>query len=148
MRSNANRHLAIVVGAIALAALVVVNLSSAWRVPQRDPNSPAGVVQRYVAAVFQHRGAAAVALLDGSNGCTAASFNQMYYDQVSRVDLVETSASGDRATVQVRIEHSSGDPFGGTWTEQQFFELVKVGSDWRITGNPWPAWSCPGVVKS
>jgi hypothetical protein len=147
MRISANRGLAIAVGVIALAAIIAVNLSSSWRVTQRDPHSPAGVVQQYVTAVFEHRGAAAAALLDGSNGCTAANFDQVYYDQSSRVDLVETTQSGERATVHARIEHAAGDPFGGTWTEQQFFELVKVGSDWRITGNPWPAWNCPAQVK-
>lgn len=148
MRTSANRGLGIVVAVIALVAIMVANLSSSWRAPQRDAKSPAGIVQQYLTAVFEHRGAAAVALLDGSNGCTAANFSQVYYDQSSRVDLVETTESGDRATVQVRIEHASGDPFGGTWTEGQFFELVKVNGDWRITGNPWPAWSCPGTVKS
>ena len=147
MRINANRGLAIVVGVIAVAALIVVNLSSSWHVTRRDPNSPAGVVQQYLGAVFEHRGAAAVALLDGSNGCSAAGFDQVYSDPSSRVDLVETTLNGDHATVQVRIEHASGDPFGGTWSEQQFFELVKVGGSWRISGNPWPVWSCPGVVK-
>lgn len=148
MSSRANKGLAIAMGAIAIVLIVIAALTSSWRVPARDATAPDGVVQSYLNAVFERRSVDAAALLDPAMGCTARNFDLNYIDQSARVDLVEVTVRDTTAVVRVNIQHDNGDPFGGTWTEAQTFDLVRHGATWLITGNAWPVWSCDKVVKS
>jgi len=145
MRLSANRMLALVVGVVVILGIVVASLASSWTVSKRDPASPEGVVQAYLSAIVAHDAVAARAQLETTTPCTTENFQQVYFDNASRVDLVDVSTTGDRSTVHVRIEHGNGDPFGGTWTEEQFFELIRTAGSWRITGMPYPVYNC-GVV--
>lgn len=139
--------LAVIVGGIVLIGVVVASLASSWTVAQRDPKSPEGVIQAYLTAVFDHDPDAAFALLEADTACTVANFQQVYYDNSARVDLVDSSVSGDNADVHVRLEHGNGDPFDGRWTEEQYFQLVREAGGWRIHGMPWPVYQCGAAVK-
>lgn len=147
MRMTANRGLAIIVGALLVAVLIVANLASSRTAAPRDPNSPEGVVQAYLSAVLDRRGDDAVALLDPASGCTAADLDAAYYPQSVRADLVSSETEGTSATVRVRIEHTSSDPFGGSWTEDQMFRLTRSEGAWRIEGPIWPGYACAKPVK-
>ena len=148
MSTSANRGLAVIGGAIVVIGIIVASLASSWTAPERDPKSPEGVVQAYLAAVLDHDSAAARALLEADTTCTIEQFDQSYVDRDVTINLVDVEVSGSDATVQVSIEHSNGDPFGGTWNEEQYLRLAKSGDSWRITGSPWPVYSCEMVVKS
>ena len=147
MSMGVNSKIAVVVGAIVVVGVVIASLASSWTVSPRDPNSPEGVVQTYMQAVVDHDTEAALSLLEPGTKCTISNFQQTYYDRSSRVTLVDVNTTGDRATVHVRIEHSNGDPFGGTWDEEQYFQLLRTGEAWRILGTPWPVYSCGEMVK-
>lgn len=147
MRITANRGLAVFGGAIVVIALVIAALSSSWTVPERDPKSPEGVVQAYLAAVYDRDAKGALALMEPDTECRESDFNQVYTDRSSRVDLVQVTVNGDAADVQVRIEHANGDPLGGTWTEEQWFNLERNGDSWRVQGPAWPLYNCGGMVK-
>lgn len=148
MSTSANRGLAVIGGAIVVIGIIVASLASSWTVPERDPKSPEGVVQAYLAAVLEHDSAAALALLESQTACTVEQFDQSYVDRDVTINLVDVEQSGDDATVQVSIEHSNGDPFGGTWNEEQYLRLVKSDGAWRLSGSPWPVYNCEMVVKS
>lgn len=147
MRTSTNRTLGFIVAAIVVVGIVFASVASSWTVSERDPKSPEGVVQAYMSAVMDHRIDAALALLEPGTQCTAENYQQAYVDASSRVDLVDVRTSGDSADVHVRIEHSNGDPFGGTWNEDQYLALIRVNGDWRIHGMPYPLYNCGPVVK-
>jgi len=148
MSTSANRGLAVIGGAIVVIGIIVASLASSWTAPERDPKSPEGVVQAYLTAVLDHDSAAARGLLEADTKCTVEQFDQSYVDRDVTINLVDVEVSGSDATVQVSIEHSNGDPFGGTWNEEQYLRLVKSGDSWRLTGSPWPVYNCEMVVKS
>lgn len=147
MRTSANRVLAIVAAVVAIVAIVVAALTASWTVSDRDPASPEGVVQTYLTAVFDGRTADAAALLDPTGDCTADNLDTAYVQRSARVDLVETTLSGDTAQVKVRVEFSNDDPFGGSYGEDHTYRLLRVEGVWRITGVPWPLYGCGPVVK-
>ena len=147
MRTSANRMLAAIVAVLVVIGLVIASVSSSWQASPRDPKSPEGVLQTYLEAVAAHDAEAALAQLESDTKCTVANFQQMYYDNSSRVNLVDVSITGDQANVQVRIEHGDGDPFGSTWNEDQSFQLVRSGDSWRLHGMPYPVYNCGEVLK-
>lgn len=148
MSTSANRGLAVIGGAIVVIGIIVASLASSWTVAERDPKSPEGVVQSYLTAILDRDSKAALALLEGDTTCTIEQFDQNYVDREVTINLMDVDVNGEDATVQVSIEHSNGDPFGGTWNEEQFLRLVRSGDTWRITGSPWPVYNCEMVVKS
>ena len=147
MAGKANRRLGVVVGVIVIAAVVLAAFVSTWSVQERDPSTPEGVVQAYLTAVFEHRSDDAAAFLAAGSDCTAEHFDTAYVNSDARVDLVASEVALDTARVQVRVEFSSGDPFGGTYGEDHAYRLVKDGKGWHIIGIPWPLYGCGEMVK-
>ena len=147
MSSSANTRLSFVVGALLVIALIVAALSSTWSVQQRDPASPEGVVQTYLSAVLDRRSDDAAALLAKGSSCTAEHFDTAWIGQGARVDLVDSTITGDTAKVDVRVEFSSGDPFGGTYGEDHAYRLLRENGQWHINGIPWPLYGCGELVK-
>jgi hypothetical protein len=147
MRGSANRMLGVIVGAIVVIGIVVASVASSWEATPRDPKSPEGVVQAYFEAVVAHDAEATLAFLEPGTSCTVTNFQQTYFDTGSRVNLVDVKVTGNRADVHVRIEHGNGDPFGSTWNEDQYFQLVRAGDTWRLHGIPYPLYNCGEVLK-
>jgi len=137
--------LGITVAAIAVIAVVLGVFTATQSPSDLDPKSPEGVVQQYMTAVFDRRNDDAAEFLDAADECGADDLDRYGTPQDARVDLSESMISGETARVTVHIEYSSSDPFGGGWSEDRTIRLVRSGSDWKITGIPWPLYDC-GVM--
>ena len=146
MRTSANRMLGITVGVIAVIAIAVGVFTATQSPSALDPDSPEGVVQQYMTAVLEHRNDDAATFLDATGKCTADDLDRYGTQQDARVDLTSSETTGATARVTVSIEYSSGDPFGGGWSEEKTMRLAKTGSSWTITGIPWPLYECGMTV--
>ena len=143
---KANRVLGIVVAAISIVALIVV-LAVKEPPPQLDASSPEGTVQQYLQAITDRDFDAALKFLATDTKCKVEDFDRAYIQDSLRIALADVSTTGTSASVKVRIETANGDPFGGSYTDNQAFRLSKSDNDWKITGIPWPTYECGGMVK-
>jgi hypothetical protein len=141
-----NRILGIVIAAIAIVALIVI-LAVKDPTAQLDAASPEGVVQQYLAAITEKDFDQALTYLAEDSKCTIQDFDRAYVQDSLRILLSDTSSSDTSASVIVKIETSSGDPFYNGYSETQTFRLTKDDSGWKITGIPWPTYECGGVYK-
>ena len=146
MRTSANRMLGMTVATVAVIALAVGIITATQSPTSLDPDSPQGVVQQYMTAVFDHRNDDAAKFLDATGKCTVDDLDRYGMQQDARVDLTSSEVSGATARVTVSIEYGSGDPFGSGWSEEKTLRLAKVGSSWMITGIPWPLYDCGATV--
>lgn len=132
------------VGVLVAVALAVVFMRG--EPEPLDEASPAGVVQRYSAAVIDGDTVTAGSYL------TAAAQTQCVgkFDGMpppDRVVLVSTRERAESATVTVSIVQSSdGGPFGPSeYQSEDAFSLVKVDGRWKVDAAPFPLLSCAGV---
>lgn len=126
-----------VLAVVVLAVAVIVALGGPERADY-DPASPEGVVQRYLEATRRGDDDAARELLSerarqqiDANG--GISKYRPAYDDDRLVTLERTEVNGDRATVWLRIQDSSGsglslDRYSWTMT----IPLVREDGDWLI----------------
>jgi hypothetical protein len=143
---RANRVLGLIVAAISIVALIAV-LAVKEDTPQLDPTTPEGTVQQYLQSITARDFDTAITYLSEDTKCKITDFDQAYIQDSIRISLSDASVTGDSASVKVNIENSSGDPFGGSYTESQAFRLVKSDSGWKIAGIPWPTYQCGGEFK-
>lgn len=142
MISRPNRILAIVVGLIAVVAVVTGVLSATRTVTEYDRGTPEGAVQAYLSAVIDADNPEAVEFLGDESPCTVVDLDQAYLPDGVRVVLRDTEVDGDSARVEVDVM-TSGGPFGGSeFTESVTFSLNRAGGHWLITGTPWPMYMC------
>ncbi|MEO5778648.1 hypothetical protein [Arthrobacter sp. PAMC25284] len=140
-----DRTLLIVVSVIAvlvIVALVVVFTRGAP--PQLGETTPAGVVQRYSAAVIDGDEAAAAAYLSDAAGKNCDAFGRPFARNL-RVTLVSTTERTDTADVRVLMTESGADgPFGsGEYQTEDGFDLIRSGNTWLIARAPWQLTVCP-----
>lgn len=147
MRTKVRGLVGVAVGVIAVGLLIVAGLAGT-RVPSRDPSTPEGVVQAYLTALLDGRTADAATRLDPAGPCAARDLDTVGMPDSVRVDLIDTRSSGTTAQVRIRIVQSTGDPFGGTWSEERTIRLQRVDGGWRISGIPWPLGGCMRQVSS
>ena len=143
---RANRILGIVVATIAIVALIVV-LAVKEPTAELDQGSPEGVVQQYLGSAIDKDFSQAMEYLASDSKCTIEDFDRAYIQDSVRISLSDTTSTATSAKVSVTIETSNGDPFGGTYGENQTFQLVKEDSGWKIAGIPWPTYECGGEYK-
>jgi hypothetical protein len=143
---RANKVLGIVLAVIAVVSLIAV-LALREPVAQLDKNTPEGAVQQYLGAVTDRDFNQALTFLAADSKCTVEDFDRAYIQDSIRIALSETSTTEATAVVTVSIQNSNGDPFGGSYTEDQNFRLVKTDAGWKITGIPWPTYECGGEYK-
>jgi hypothetical protein len=143
---RANRVLGFIVAAISIVALITV-LAVNEDTPQLDATTPEGTVQQYLQSVTARDFDTAITYLSEDTKCKITDFDQAYIQDSIRISLSDASVTGDSASVKVNIEDSSGDPFGGSYTESQAFRLIKSDSGWKIAGIPWPTYQCGGEFK-
>lgn len=143
---RANKVLGIVLAAIAIVAVIVV-LSVNEPVAQLDKDSPEGTVQQYLGAITDKDFSQAMDYLASDSKCTIQDFERAYIQDSLRIGLSDLTTTADSASVTVKIETSSGDPFGGGYSETQTFTLTKEKSGWKVTGIPWPTYECGGEYK-
>jgi hypothetical protein len=85
--------------------------------------------------------------LASDSKCTIQDFERAYIQDSLRIGLSDLTTTADSASVTVKIETSSGDPFGGGYSETQTFTLTKEESGWKVTGIPWPTYECGGEYR-
>ena len=143
MTRQANRVLAIVVGLIALVAVVAAVVAANRQPPTYDRGTPQGVVQAYLEAVVAGDHAEADGHLAPGGTCDVEDLDRSSVPDGIRVVLRGTELDGENAQVTVDVVMSSGGIFGGSeYSENHTFRLGKVGQDWLIQGMPWPMYDC------
>lgn len=131
----------------AIAVIVVVALIAVFTrgAPAPvDEATPAGVVQRYSAAVIAgDETAAATYLTDAARNRCSSGMERMSGDNL-RVTLVSTTERPASADVRVLITVSEGGgPFGSAeYQIEDGFDLVKTGDKWLIDRAPWQLTVC------
>ena len=132
----------------AIAVIVIVALAVVFTRGEPAPlaeSTPAGVVQRYAAAVIAGDEAAASAYLTPAarNKCTTEARPAA---RNLRVTLVSTTERPESADVRVLITVSEpGGPFGSAeYQVEDVFDLVRSGNGWLIDTAPWQLTVCPG----
>ena len=139
--------LAIIAGLVAVALAVVIFRGQPEPLPE---STPAGVVQRYAAAILDGDEAAAGRYAtDGRFGtgqpggpCTPA---ERPAAGALRVTLVSTVERADTAEVHVVLATSNGSgPFGNSEYETEaVFGLERVNGNWLVATAPWQFTICP-----
>jgi hypothetical protein len=141
-----NRFLAAAV-AVLLAVVGVATAIAVTRTPERvEAGTPVATVQAYLTAIADRDPTAAVALLDPDSPCAAADVMAAYTPEQFRAVLRSAVVGEDTATVRVEITEGVQDPFGGGWSHDEQFLLVRSGGAWVLTGAPWPMGWCEGSV--
>jgi hypothetical protein len=145
MDAKSARTLVVILSVI--AALVILALAVVFTRGEPallDESTPAGVVQRYSAAVIAGDESAAAGYLSDAVRADCSRLEQFGAGNLTVV-LVSTKERSDSADVEVSIATSTGNgPFGAPESEyQDVFGLVKVDGGWRIVSAPWQLSVCP-----
>ena len=136
---------------VIVAVLIVGAVVGGLRNPDVLPaDSPQGVVQAYLQALFDRDFAQAREYLDSeaAAACTAAAYRDAWIPESLTASLDEISVDGTTAEVTVRLRSvTAPGPFSsGAYSSLETFTLQRQDDQWRITGDPWPIWDC-GVPK-
>jgi len=139
--------LAIIAGLVAVALAVVLFRG---RPEPLAENTPAGVVQRYAAAVLNNDGAAAARYTtDGRSGTGQPDRPCVPADRPAagtlRITLASTVEHAGTADVHVVLATSNGSgPFGNPEYESEaVFSLERVNGTWLVATAPWQLTICP-----
>lgn len=136
--------LAIAAGVVTIAALaiVVVFVSGGRGTASVPPDSPEGVIQRYLAAWEDDDLATAHALFsaDVRSQMDLAAFERARDDWATstetgdrRVLFDSTRTEGNEATVSVTVEQFSGDGLGGsTYRYERAVRMIREDGAWHI----------------
>lgn len=139
-----NRVLALLVGAVAVLAIVTGVVVAGRDAPQLDPGSPEAAVQSYLEAVLDGDFTAAAGLLAPSSECDASDVAQAYVPESARIVLTDTTVDGDRAVVTLDVtEGADGGPFGGEgFSRDERVTLERDAGDWKVAGSTWLLYLC------
>ncbi|WP_348770108.1 hypothetical protein [Arthrobacter sp. E3] len=107
-------------------------------------STPAGVVQRYVAAAVDGDETTAAGYLTNDVLANCSPMEQFQADNLT-ITLISTKERSDSADVAVSIASFSGNgPFGAQESSyEDVFSLVKIVGAWRIASTPWDLAICP-----
>lgn len=147
LRNSPNQVLAIIVGVVIIAVVVVMVFSTTRSVVRLNPGTPQGTVQAYLSAVFEGQNLKAAELLAPESGCKVQDLDRAYVIKNARVDLVKTEIDGESAQVWVRVEIPTSGPFESFMTEDHTFRLNHINQGWLLTGIPWPLYNCGVMPK-
>lgn len=113
------------------------------------PDSPEGVIQRYVRAVEDKDAAAVLDVLSPAarQRCEITDIRSSFRypeNRDLRVTLRNTRVTGDRAEVKIHVTESTGSsPFdSGSFDHEETFDLVRTEGKWLIEQPTWPVY-CP-----
>lgn len=146
-KRSPNQVLAVIVALIAVIAVVVVVISLNRPGANYDKNSPEGVVQSYLSAVFDGNYDEAENYFEENSKCEASDLDRAYITKNIRVDLLDTDITDDKARIKIQIEYPSGAPLDNYYTEEQVFRLVDEADQWKIAGIPWPLYDCGNLSR-
>ncbi len=141
-----SRALLWVLGGLVLVTLVIGAVVGAVRDPATlDPQSPEGVVQSYLEAVFDHDYTNAVGYLTAETAerCRPSAFRDAWVPDDLIADLDEVRVRDGQADVRVQLRSTADPlPFESMDPSVETFTLVDDDGPWRITDEPWPLHSC------
>jgi hypothetical protein len=142
-RRRAGRFLLLVLGAVALVAIVAGVLAATRREPVYDRGTPEGVVQTYLAAVVEDHHDEAASFLAPESRCSVADLDRSHLPDGIRVVLRSVEVDQNSARVEVDVTSPSGDLIGSPETSVRYtFHLTRSAGPWRLTGEPWPMSGC------
>ena len=131
---------------IVFTGLVVV-FSANRDVAKWDSSTPQGVVQIYLTSMINGDRDQAASMLSTGSKCRIEEIDRAYVATDSRVYLTSTKIKGDKATVKIKVDTQSGDPFGEVYSEAHTYRLTRSESNWRLIGIPWPLYACGMIQK-
>ena len=143
-RSRSPNTRAILWAGIAVLALVVIAFASTFmRAPQLDPDTPEGVVQRYLQAAVEGRRTEARSYLSDrlQRECERGLPRYVSRDAY-RIELMAAIVEGTTAEVEVMVAEQDAGVFDGYYEFPAFYSLVSTGDGWRITDQDWPWRAC------
>ena len=150
-RHRPDRTLLAILAAIAVLVIVaLVVVFTRGEPAPLDEATPAGVVQRYSAAVIAGDEAAAAGYLSEASKAGCVKELPRNGTDSLRVTLVSTTERAESADVRVLITISQdGGPFGSSeYQMEDTFDLVKTGDRWLIERAPWQLTVCqPTAVR-
>jgi hypothetical protein len=146
MNTTPNRLLAAIVGAVLVAALASIAITSSQQNAELRSGSPEWVVQSYLVAMFDGETDKALAFLADSSPCNITHLDQAWINSNTNIDLLKSEISGATAKVEIAAEFGNSDLFNSSYVESHTYRLEKVLTEWLITGIPWPVYDC-GVIS-
>lgn len=148
-RHRPDRTLLAILAAIAVLVIVALIVVFTRGEPAPlDAATPAGVVQRYSAAVIAGDETAATAYLtDAAKTRCSTDMPRSAADSL-RVTLVSTTERPESADVRVLMTVSEGGgPFGSAeYQMEDSFDLVRAGDKWLIDRAPWQLTVCQNTA--
>lgn len=144
MLSRSNRVLTVVVGSVAILAVIAAVVAATRTPPTLDPATPDGAVQIYLRAMLEGDTETAAARLSSSTGCDEADVSAAFVTDAARIVLVDSTVDGATAIVTVEIIESSGSgPFEGSeFSHEERFTLRNEEGSWLLVDEPWPLYFC------
>ena len=137
-----------VLGGLVALALAIGAVVGGLRDPaELDPRRPEGVVQEYLKAVLDRDYAAAVGYLSDETAerCPASAFRETWVPDDLTADLEDVRSQAGQVEVLVRLRTAADPlPFDDGLSSTEAFTLVEEDGAWRLTGDPWPLYSCRG----
>jgi hypothetical protein len=146
MNKTPNRLLAAIVGAVLVAALASIAITSSQQNAKLSSGTPEWVVQSYLVAMFDGETDKALAFLADSSPCNITHLDQAWINRNANIDLLNSEISGATAKVEIAAEFGNSDLFNSSYVESHTYRLEKVLTEWLITGIPWPVYDC-GVIS-
>jgi hypothetical protein len=148
----------ILAGIVLLVALALVLFFSRQGALAYGPeDTPQGIVQNYMVAITLKDYDHAFRYVAGPPSTTdpnqtpglpdATHFRQFFVNEAGSqmvntgLQIGAATVSGDTATVQVTILHTSGSLFNSVGRESQQFQLTLQGGAWKIIQGPYPFWN-------
>lgn len=133
----------VAVGVLVVVAVVLTFVKS----PRLDPDTPEGVVQRYLQAVVEGRHTAARSYLsDPLQDECDSGFPRYFSRDAYRIEWVDTVVDGSEARVDVLVGEDDLGVFGFFYEFHAGFTLRESADGWRITDQEWPWYGCSELM--
>ncbi len=143
---KANRILAIIALALVAVTALTIAVINTTQEKKYSKDTPQGVVQRYLDAVFTGDYNTAATYISTESECTATDLDRTFIPSRPRIYLKSTSVVGSTAQVQIQVEQGDSGILDNPSTEEHVIRLVKPENTWLLTGVPWPLYDC-GVIQ-
>ena len=147
VQASPNRILKICAVVLIFLFLIVTLISSKEATLSLDPKRADATVQRYLSALLKGDHLSAAKFFAPESLCTVQDLDRVYSIEATRVELVKTEITGERAEVSVKVEYGSGDPFATNVGEDHTFRLTRTGEQWLLESIPWPLYDCGLITK-
>lgn len=123
------------IGVATVVLLVVIGLN---REPEQfDPDTAAGTVQSYIAALTAGDFDTAASYWS-DDGCIPESDQPTGGVPDISATLVRVDGNDDEATVVIGITDNKADPVDGIYQHDEWFSLVHQDDGWKIRQPAWP----------